>query len=115
MFAFPLQVGAVPYGVLTLYRGVPAGLTGGQWTQAVLLANAGSRLVVDDFPANGTPTEDLFTDMDKVAQATGMVAVQREITVLEALLELRAAAFAQGRPVTDIARAVLAGRISFTP
>ena len=45
-----------------------------------------------------------------VHQATGMVAEQLGITVTEALMRLRAFAFAQDRNLNDIANDVVAGR-----
>lgn len=114
MFALPLQVSAEPYGALVMYRGTAGDLTSEQWVQAVLLAEAGSRLVLDDYPVGGSRSQELFTGADEVAQATGMIAVQRGITPPQALVELRAASFAQGRPVTDLAKDVLEGRVSFS-
>lgn len=114
VFAFPLQVGAEPYGALLLYRRLPGDLTAEQWVQAVLLAEAGSRLVLDDFPNGGSRIQDLFTGADEVAQATGMIAVLRGITPAQALVELRAASFTQGRPMTDLARDVINGRVTFS-
>jgi AmiR/NasT family two-component response regulator len=48
-----------------------------------------------------------------VHQATGMVAEQLRITVTEALIRLRAYAFAQDRPLTDIANDVVTARLRF--
>ena len=48
-----------------------------------------------------------------VHQATGMVAEQLGISVTEALIRLRAHAFTQDRPLTDVANDVVAGRLRF--
>ena len=50
-----------------------------------------------------------------VHQATGMVAEQLGISVTEALIRLRAHAFTQNRPLTDIANDIVAGRFRFGP
>ena len=48
-----------------------------------------------------------------VHQATGMVAEQLGITVTEALIRLRAYAFAQDRALTDVANDVVTGGFRF--
>jgi AmiR/NasT family two-component response regulator len=45
-----------------------------------------------------------------VYQATGMIIAQMNVTAEAALALLRAAAFNQGRQLTDVARDVVAGR-----
>jgi AmiR/NasT family two-component response regulator len=50
-------------------------------------------------------------DYDEVHQATGMVMVQREINAEEALLRLRARAFAEGMALEVLAREVVARRV----
>jgi hypothetical protein len=119
VFAFPLQTGAVPFGVLELYRKTPGGLAAPEVAAAVFLADAGAGLVLDDVAgADLTPTVDdpdpLF-GRDEVPVATGMIAVQLGVTIDRALIELRAAAFTSNRPITDVAADVLAGRITLRP
>ena len=48
-----------------------------------------------------------------VHQATGMVAEQLGITVTEALITLRAHAFARDRALTDVANDVVTGEFRF--
>jgi hypothetical protein len=119
VFAFPLQVGAVPFGVLELYRRTPGRLTDGEVATALLLMDAGGHLVLDDVAAADlTPTAqdpDPVFGRDEIPQATGMIAVQLGVPIDRALIELRAAAFTSNRPVTDVAADVLTGRITFTP
>ena len=119
VFAFPLQVGAVPFGVLELYRKQPGRLTDPQLAAAVLLVDTGARQVLADIAGaalvpDGDHPEPVF-GRDEIPIATGMIAVQLRITTGQALIELRAAAFTTNRPVTDIAADVLTGRIAFTP
>ncbi len=118
VFAFPLQIGAVPFGVLELYRAVPGGLTGSDLADALVLADVGAGLVLDDFATSLAPTDsdpDPVFGQVEVPQATGMIAVQQGSSIPQALAALRAAAYAQNRPILDLARDVLAGRISFGP
>lgn len=119
VFAFPLQVGAVPFGVVELYRGRPGPLTDPHVTAALLLIEAGATLVLQDLDgANLAPTAqhpDPVFGRFEVPVATGMIAVQLGVPVEQALVELRAAAFTSNRPITDVADDVVAGRLTFTP
>ncbi len=48
-------------------------------------------------------------------QATGMVSVQASVDLNEALLMLRARAFADARPALEVAQDVTARRLRFNP
>jgi hypothetical protein len=53
------------------------------------------------------------TDRIVIHQATGMIAAQLDDTVANALARLRAAAFASGRPIYDIARDIVERPVRF--
>jgi len=119
VFAFPLQTGAVPFGVLQMYRAVPGRLTTREVADALLLVDHGVPMVLEDLAAADlTPTAghpDPVFGRDEIPMATGMIAVQLGVPVDRALIELRAAAFTTSRPITDVAADVLARRITFGP
>jgi AmiR/NasT family two-component response regulator len=48
-----------------------------------------------------------------VHQASGMVSVQAEMSVGDAMALLRASAFAADRPINEVASDVVAGRLRF--
>jgi hypothetical protein len=48
-----------------------------------------------------------------VHQASGMVAAQLEVSVAQALIRLRAYAFGNDRPLTEVAKDVVARRLRF--
>jgi AmiR/NasT family two-component response regulator len=52
-------------------------------------------------------------DRAEVHQATGVVSVQARVRLAEALVLLRARAFADDRPLGELARDVLAGTVDF--
>jgi hypothetical protein len=66
--------------------------------------------------------EDAFSDDQdsrasyqlQVHQATGMVMAQAGVTIDQALLVLRARAFADGRPLAELASDVVAKRVRFS-
>ena len=117
-FTFPLEVGAEPFGVLELYRTTAGALSDADLSSALLLADRGAHDVLADFADAGlapsmSDPDPVFGRTD-VPQATGVITVQRGITVDQALTELRAAAFTADRSIADVAVDVLAGRIDFT-
>jgi hypothetical protein len=119
-FAFPLQIGAAPFGTVELYRRVAGPLTAADTATALLIADDMVTVVLDELagrdqlqPTTGRPVP-MFGRVE-IPQATGMIAVQLGITVPQALAQLRAAAFAQHRPVLDLAVEVINRRTTFPP
>jgi AmiR/NasT family two-component response regulator len=55
----------------------------------------------------------VLDDRAEVHQATGVVSVQAAVGLAEALVLLRARAYADERPLGDLARDVLTGTVSF--
>jgi hypothetical protein len=119
LFAFPMRVGAVRLGALNLYRVRAGPLTDEQHADALVMADVAAQAVIL-LQANaplGQLAAALEEDADfqfVVHQAAGMVAVQLEIHVGEALVRLRAYAFSHDRPLTDVARAVVARTLRFS-
>lgn len=116
VFALPISVGAVRLGSLCLYRSAPGHLD--EDGTATALAYADAALAVLLFlHAQGSPGSALHPTLREpldyraeVHQATGFLSVQASVGLTEALLLLRAHAFATERPLVEVARDVLAGR-----
>lgn len=118
VFGFPISVGPVRLGALSLYRNRPGPLTVVQHADAVLLADAAAQLIIDlqthAAPgAIGPGLEAAGNFRFVVHQAAGMVAVQLAIDVADALIRLRAYAFVNGRGVSDVAADVVARQLRF--
>ena len=118
VFAFPLQVGAIPFGTVDLYRAAPGALSGIDLVTAALLTDRMITTVLDelvgptDLETIGDDAEAAFGGLE-IPQATGMIAVQLQVDMATAMAHLRAAAFAADRPVLEIAEDVVARRITF--
>ena len=118
VFGFPLEVGAVRLGALNLYRDRPGPLSEDQYADALVLADVAARAVLGmqaEAPP-GTLAPELEVDANLrlvVHQASGMVAAQLGISVGEALVRLRAHAFAQDRLIADVAKEVVERRLRF--
>jgi hypothetical protein len=118
VFGFPLQVGAVRLGALNLYNDRPGSLTDGQYSDARAVADVAAQAVLllqADAPPD-TIAAEIETNANfqyVVHQASGMVAAQLDVTVSQALVRLRAHAFGNDRPLTDVARDVVDRRLRF--
>ncbi len=119
IFGFPLQVGSIRLGALDLYNDHPGALRVDQLAEAVTLAATVTRKVLD-FQAGADPgvlaaeLAGADTLRAPVHQASGMLSARYDIGVGEALLRLRAYAFAAERPINDVARDVVARRLNIT-
>jgi hypothetical protein len=118
IFGFPLQVGAVRLGALNLYCDEPGPLTEDQHADALIVAEviAQTLLVFQAAEPAGVLAEalDAGTSLQHIVhQAAGMVSAQLEVTVGQALVRLRAYAFANERPLTEVAADVVARRLRF--
>jgi hypothetical protein len=118
VFGFPLQVGAVRLGALNLYCDRPGSLTFDQHADALVMADIAAQAVLV-MQANAPPGR-LAAELEAgadfqyvVHQASGMVAAQLDVSVGQALVRLKAYAFGNERPLTEVARDVVARRMRF--
>lgn len=103
VFAFPMLVGTAHVGVLDVYRTRTGRMSDTSVALALTFAElAGMVLLrlVDDVDLT-------LASRPQVAQAQGMLMVQLQVSLDEALVRLRAHAFAQSMPVDDVARAIV--------
>jgi hypothetical protein len=114
VFAFPLRVGAIRVGVLDLYRDRAGQLSAAGLAEALSFADAVTQVLLFGQAGLAEPgSVPVVDERAEVHQATGVVAVQAAVGLGEALVLLRARAFAEQRPVGDLAREVLAGTVDF--
>jgi hypothetical protein len=107
VFAFPLALGGARLGALTLYKQPPGPLA--QITSLAILemqAGAPADRLADALAETGSFRAEIH-------QATGMVSVQLGVRADEAFVRLRARAYAEGRPLADVAAEVVARRLRF--
>ena len=118
VFAIPVGSGAARLGVLCLYQEQPCALGRDQLDTVLLYADAAMILALDDRGGLAPSTADLvgsaFSERRaEVHQATGMISVQLGISVTDALVTLRAHAYAQAQPISQVAADVVGRRLSF--
>ena len=120
LFAFPLQAGAIRVGVLSLYRAQPGPLTPQQLADALVFGDIALQLLLDSAAgisglAGYQPLDGLSGSRAEVYQATGMISVQLGVSLEEALVRLRAHAFAASTPLDDVAGDVVRRLLRFDP
>ena len=114
VFAFPLHIGAVGFGVLELYADEPGSLDPDQTARASTYAQIGTETLLDgdSTTVDGHLVPSLASALDyraEIAQAQGMVMVDLDVSLSEALVRLRAHAFTHDEPLISLARRVIGG------
>lgn len=120
VFGFPLQLGGARIGALNLCAEQAGGFSERQHGDALVLADVATHALLAaqaDAPAHTLAAElaDVGTHQVVVHQATGMVAVQLGASVADALVRLRAHAFATDQPISAVAAEVVGRRLRFDP
>lgn len=117
--AFPLQIGAVRLGVLTLHGSEPAILDTAQLGQQLALCDDLSVALLVADAGSGDWSSVLDAGLERpqaiTAQATGMVMVQLGGTIAEATARLCAHAFTEGLSLEDVSRLVVERVVRFEP
>ncbi len=120
VFGFPVRVGAIRFGALSLYRLSPGPLSLLQTSDGHLMASVVARSVLST-QAGASPGEllDEFrggATLDfRVHQAAGMLAVQGSLSVKDALVALRSHAFSSNTELSTLAERVVTRRTRFDP
>jgi hypothetical protein len=120
IFAVPVSSGAAQVGVLSLYREPAGGLSADELGMVLLYAEAVLMLALDGRGGLAPAAVELvgqgFTERRaEVHQAAGMISAQLGVPVADALAALRARAYAEARPIREVAADVVARRLSFVP
>jgi GAF domain len=119
VYGFPLIVDREPIGALDIYSRVSRPLSSTEVDDALILADMAALAVrtsqesgkPDDIQQLSTEPEQGWAHLAVVHHASGMTAVQLGISVDEAMLRLRAFAFASERSVADVAGDIVNRRL----
>ena len=113
-FGFPLLIESVCFGALNLYHDQPGQLSDDQFADALAVAFVASRTVLRWQSVAGPGSlawqlEHVPMHRAAVQQAAGMVSVQADVSVADAIVMLRAHAFAMNQPISEVATEVVGG------
>ena len=119
IFALPLRVGGIRVGVLDLYRDEAGDLSDAHLIEALSYADAATEILMHlqaqvPLDSSGLGRVAVLEDRAEVHQATGVISVQAGVGMAEALVRLRARAFASETSIADLAQQVLDGTLDFT-
>jgi ANTAR domain len=122
VFAFPLQVGAIRAGVMSLYRERPGSLSAFQLGDALVFADTATLLLLEAQgqaagglrPQAGQPA-DLALHRAEIDQATGMLTEQLDVGIADAFVRLRAYAYVNDLRLTVVAHDIVARRLRLHP
>lgn len=119
VFALPLLVGAVNIGVVELYHTLPGPLSRSKLLHALSLTGKTSWALMHSILDEGRRGSGVTSESEPLArreihQATGMILVQANVSAAEALMLLRAHAFAHEQTLDEAARAVISRTLTFT-
>jgi len=112
-YVFPLRIGDAYLGVLTAYRDHSGELSGTQYADGLILASlATAELVRTEAGVGSEPGLGIFDPglyhQSALHVAAGMVAEALNISIVAALVRIRARAFANDQPVSKTAQQIVA-------
>jgi hypothetical protein len=123
VFAMPVVVAGEYVGALDLFRSEPGHLSDEELAGAMLAGEMAALPMLDLMHGNlvdaaTDPNTDAWAELNaltraEVSQATGMLVAQLGVEPAEALVRLRAYAYATNRSATEVARDVLDRRLRF--
>jgi hypothetical protein len=120
VFGFPIRLGAIRFGALSLFRSSPGPLNAEQDSDAYLMASVIGRAVLA--AQAGSSNEGLVEELNgsslldfRVHQAAGMLSVQASVSVKDALVLLRAHAFGIGCQLSELANLVVSRATHYEP
>ena len=118
VYALPVSVTSSYIGVLDLFRKTPGQLEGSDLIGGLMAAEIAAVPLLDlmssrDPAAADADATDELAELDRVEvyQATGMIMGQLDCSAADALVRLRAHAFAQGLTAREVARSVVGRRL----
>ena len=122
IFAIPVMVAGEYVGALDLFRAQPGELPGDYLAGAVVAAELAGMPLLDLMDSDlqaavNDPDSSAWAELNalsrtEVSQATGMLVAQLGVEPAEALVRLRAHAYATNRSATDVARDILGRRLN---
>jgi hypothetical protein len=105
IFAFPIRIGSVGLGAVDLYRRSPGPMSRPELGHALTSVDGVGLALLDGRDGYGDPDAAMTTMV--VHQAAGMVMGQLDTSIEEAMVRLRATAFAEGLTLDDLASDVV--------
>jgi len=119
LFGFPVRIGAIRLGALHLYRTRPGPLEDDQYSDSLVMADTLAQAILSA-QAHSSPGHFAVESPDGanfhfvVHQAAGMISVQLDISVTEAMIRLRARAIRTERSIDEVALDLVGRHLRFS-
>lgn len=112
MVAFPMRLGAARVGVLTAYRRRAGWISAEQYADGLVLTSLATSLLLEEQARQspGTVSEPFESGLQSNAHvhlAAGMLSERLNVSIADALVRLRSAAFARDIPLHTLAKQVI--------
>jgi GAF domain-containing protein len=118
VFALPLQVGAARLGVMDIYRDEADNLAMEALRRALTFAEVATATMLDGQLSTESLDDLLHGAVDnryEVYQAQGMIMVQLGVPLADAMVRIRAYAYAHNRRLNDVAADIVTGKLVLEP
>lgn len=117
---FPLVLGLAPFGTVTVYRNHAGAISADQYADGLVAASfALANMVNSQAGVPGDQNAQDFTPAQfansTLHTAAGMVAEALNISIVESMVRIRAHAFAEDTPVSEVARQITRRDITLLP
>ncbi|MEV0570825.1 GAF and ANTAR domain-containing protein [Dactylosporangium sp. NPDC050588] len=115
VFAFPLQIGAARLGVLDVFRARSGAMSRPELGHALTIADQVVMTLLDgqEQTTGVDELDEAFEHRAQLFQAQGMVMLQLGIPLAEALVRIRAHAYATDQLLSEVAADIVARRLCF--
>ena len=115
-YSFPLQLGAMRFGVLTFYADTARTMGAPELTHCLIFAEIATELLLEGSAAGttdpgGRGLQKALQFRNEIYQAQGMVKVALGVNLVEALARMRARAYRLDLDLNDLAVSILDGSI----
>lgn len=112
MIAFPLRVGNSPVAVLSAYRKRKEEISSDQYVDGLTLSLITGQLLVQQLAGEDKPNlekiiENSSKDQSFIHLASGMISEKLNISIIDAMVRIRAYAYKSGIPLTEVATKIV--------
>jgi len=112
VLSFPIFTGAIRLGAITAYWPDPHSPTPSDYSDGTLLADVALEAILNDLAGVSLDTalSELGQDVQHhmlIQQAAGMVSEQLSVSILEAMVRIRSAAYSSQRKLADVAKSII--------
>ncbi|KZB85344.1 hypothetical protein AVL48_30740 [Amycolatopsis regifaucium] len=111
VFAFPVMLGAISIGALMCHRRAAGSMGRAAVTTALALADSLTPALLTDPDDSAEEVWSQHLHRAEVHQAAGFISVFLDVSLVEALSQLRAYALSQERPIVEVARDIVDRRL----